>query len=146
MAQVHTFSIISELFTDTRLPLQYQGGGNPPAASQVTLATLLAWLQDNLDFPTGDAVAAQQIDDGDSLAIAAGTLIEVIVFEFASGARTVKVGTSAGGDQILEETVIAANSELSHTVNRYFTNSGTSLHFTVTGGPVSVLVFKRMKA
>ena len=111
----------------------------------MTLALLLEWIQDNLDIPAGDAVAAQQIDDGDSLTIAAGTLIEVIVFEYASGSRTVKVGTSAGGDQILEETVIPANGELSHTVNRYFTNSGSALHFSVTGGPVSVLVFKRVK-
>lgn len=145
MSQVHTFTLLTELFADTRLPLQYPGNGASPAPRQVRLDVLLAWLQDNLDFPAGDAPTAQEIADGDSLVIAAGTLIETIVFEYASGSRTVKVGTSAGGDDILEETTIASNAELAHTVNRYWTNSGTSLWFTVTGGPVSVVVFKRMK-
>ena len=146
MAQVHTFTLLTELFTDTRLPLQYPGGGNPAAARQVALSVLLDWIEANITLPASDAPAAQEIDDGDTIVIAAGTLIETIVFEYASGSRTVQIGTSIGADDILESTVIASNSELSHTVNRYWTNSGTSLWFTITGGPVSVVVFKRSKA
>jgi hypothetical protein len=114
MAQVHTFSLITQLYEDTRLPLQFLGGGNTPAARQVELSTLLAWIESNITVPSAFAVKL---------------ISKIVIIGSASG--TVSVGTSSGGTQILEAESYDTDGAV-FAVDKYFHNSGT-LYFSGFG-------------
>jgi hypothetical protein len=140
MAQVHTFPLVEELLPGFRLPLQYLGTGEIPVASQVEDTVLLAWLIDQLSLST----SAQSVVTGDTIAVTGGNLIECIVVEAAAGSRTIKIGTSAGADDILELTTIPTNTDFTYTMNKY-TSTTITLHFTLTGGGASVVLFLKAK-
>lgn len=142
MAQVHTFTLLTELFSDTRLPLQYPGGGNPPATRQVEMTLLLEYIAEQLLLGT----PAVLVETGNTIVVTGGTLIQCIAVEADPvGDRTIKIGTSAGADDILEETTIPDDVDFSYTLNRY-TSTTLTMHFTLTGGDASVLVFKSYKS
>lgn len=141
MAQVHTFSLLTSLYGDTRLPLQYPGNGGSPAPRQIELSLLAEWLATQF----GIGVAPQTVSTGGTLSVGAGNLLQVIAIKAAVGARTIKIGTTAGGEDILELTSIASGSDFSATVNRY-TSSSLTLHFTITGGTADVLLFTQPEA
>lgn len=141
MPQVHTFSVITELFADTRLPLQYLGGGNSPAPRQVELSLLIDYLAEQL----GAVTTPETIASGDTIAVTGGNLIQCIAVESAVGSRTIKIGTTAGAEDILELTTIAAETDFTFTLNRY-TSVTLTMHFTLTGSGASVLVFTRPKS
>lgn len=140
MAQVHTFSITTDLFSDTRLPLQYRGGGNPPGARQVEMSTLLEFIAAQL----GVGTEVQTVEDEDTIEVSGGNLITCLAVEAASGSRTIKVGTTAGGDELIEETTIPTDTDYTFTLNRY-TSTTLTMYFTLTGGNADVLVFKLSK-
>lgn len=141
MSKVHTFPVITDLYSDTRIPLQYLGGGNSPAASQVSMLVLLEYIAEQLAVGT----APQTIASGDTIATVGGNLIQCISVEAQSGSRTIKIGTSAGADDVLELSTIPTDTDFTFTLNRY-TSTTLTLHFTLTGGTASVLVFTRPKA
>lgn len=141
MSKVHTFPVVTSLFSDTRFPLQYLGGGNSPAASQVEMAVLLEYIAEQLAVGT----AAQVVASGDTIATVGGNLIQCIAIEAQSGSRTIKIGTTAGAEDVLELSTIPTDTDFTFTLNRY-TSSTLTLHFTLTGGTASVLVFTRPKA
>jgi hypothetical protein len=141
MAQVHTFSLITELFSDTRIPLQYLGGGNAPAARQVELMLLVEYIAAQLAIAT----EAVSVTSGDTIAVTGGNLIACIAVEAAVGARTMKIGTSAGAEDVMELTSIPSATDFTFTLNRY-TSTTLTLHFTLTGGSASILVFTEPKA
>lgn len=145
MARVDHFTTVSDLRPGFRIPYQYIGTSETPAPRAIPDSVLLAWIEDNIALPA-PATAAETLSTGNTVVIAAGTKIDSIAIEKpASGSRTVKIGTTPGGDEILEETTVDTSDDYTQTVNRY-TSSGLTLHFTITGGTVSVLVFKSMKA
>ena len=141
MGLVHTFNLVTELFTDTRFPLQYPGGGNPAAAKQVELSLLVEFLATQLAIGT----TAQTIVTGDTISVTNGNLITCIAVEAVTGARTIKIGTTAGADDVLEEMTIPTLTDLTFTLNRY-TSTGLTLHFTLTGGSADVLLFTQSKS
>jgi hypothetical protein len=131
MAQVHTFSLITQLYEDTRLPLQFLGGGNTPAARQVELSTLLAWIESNITVASAFTVTTSSITSGsNTIAVGAGKLISKIVI-IGSASGTVSVGTSSGGTQILEAESYDTDGAV-FAVDRYFHSSGT-LYFSGFG-------------
>ena len=96
MAQVHTYTVLTELEDDFRIPIQYLGAALSPAPRAIPAPLLLEYLLVKL----GIGAMPQAIADGDTITIGAGVLINVIAVKAASGARTIQIGTSAGGDDI----------------------------------------------
>jgi hypothetical protein len=141
MSKVHLFPEITEVFDDTKLPLQSLGDGQDPEASQVRLDV----LGDFFAVYLGIGTTAQTVSDGDSIAVAGGNLIMCIAIEAPTGARTVKIGTTAGGEDIMEESGVPDGVDLTHTFMKY-TSTPLTLHFTITGGTCSVLVFTKPKS
>lgn len=136
MAQVDTFPLITNLYSDTRIPIQYPGNGDPNVPKQFELGVLFDWMVSMLGLGT----APQTVSDGGTISVGGGNLINVIAVKAATGARTIKIGTTAGGDDVLEASDIDSGSDFSASIGRY-TSTSLTLHFTLTGGSASVLVF-----
>ncbi len=137
MAEVHLFTALTTLTDTFRIPIQYLGDAESPAARAIPAALLLEWLQANLE---GVGAAAVTVATGGTVVVPAGNLLTVLAIEANATARTVKIGTSSGADDILELTSIPSNSDFSLTLNRY-TSTSLTLHFTLTGATASVLTF-----
>ncbi len=140
MAQVHNFSLITQLYSDTRLPLQHLGNGQPAAARQFTLATLLAWLQANLTLPDMGVTTVTITTGAPSTAIAAGKLVEKIVVIGSSGG-TFNLGTSSGGTQILDGENYDTAGQV-YAFDKYFGSAG-SLFFSGFSGTLTVKIYSR---
>lgn len=136
MSQVHTFPTVTELLDGFRIPFQYIGTGQPAAAKAIPDTVLLDWILANI----GLGPTAQTVATGGTIAVGGGNLINIIAVKAAAGARTIKIGTSSGADDILGETDIESSTDFSASIGRY-TSAGLTLHFTLTGGSASVLVF-----
>lgn len=136
MAQVHTFSLITEVYEDTRLPLQYPGNGQPPAPRQVELTVLLAWIEANMTQSPFSVQSASVANDG-TVAVSAGRLVaKVVVIGGSSG--TFNLGTTASGTEILEGESFDTDGAV-YVIDRYF-NFGGTLHFS--GGFAGSLTVK----
>lgn len=98
MAQVHTFGLVTEIFTDTRVPIQYLGGGNSPAARQFTLALLLEFVQANLGLSASETVSTStyQYD------LPAGKWLLAIAVQSASS-QSFDCGLAADTDEIIQD-------------------------------------------
>lgn len=140
MSLVHNFSLLSEVYADTRLPLQYPGNGAAAAPRQITLVTLLAWLQANLDLPDSGVSEATVTTGAPSVAIAAGRLVEKIVV-VGSTSGTFNLGTSAGGTQILEAENYDGGGHV-YAFDKYFLSAG-SLFFSGFSGTLTVKIYSR---
>lgn len=136
MSQVHTFPLVTTLHTDTRVPIQYPGNGDPNVPKQFELALLLEWVAGMIGF----GATPETVADGGTIVVGGGNLINVIAVKAATGARTIMIGTSAGTDDVLEASDIETDTDFSATIGRY-TSTSLTLHFTLTGGSASVLVF-----
>jgi len=141
MSAVHTFPTITTLYSDTKIPLQSLGGGAGNAARQFELSVLLDWLLVQMGIGT----VAQTISTTATIAVSGGNLLQVIAVKAQSGSRTIKIGTTAGGDDVLELSTIPTNTDFSLTLNRY-TSTTLTLHFTLTGGTADVLMFTKPEA
>jgi hypothetical protein len=138
MSKVHTFSPVTELLPGFRIPFQYLGGGEDPEPRAIPEDVLLEWILENIGLVT----SVESVSDGGTISIPGGTLIQVVAVKKAVGARTIQIGTTAGGAEILDETDIDSNADFSAEIHRY-TSTNLTLHFTLTGGSVQVLIFKR---
>lgn len=126
MSKVHTFPTIAELLPGFRLPLQYIGTGEPPAASQVPDTVLLAWILANIPSSALTVQAATVANNG-TVAVAAGRLVsKVVVVGGASG--TFNLGTTASGTEIMEEATFDTDGAV-YALDNYF-HSGGTLHFS----------------
>lgn len=126
MAQVHTFSLITNLYNDTRLPLQYLGGGNPAAARQVELSVLLDWIETNLTASPFSVQSESVVNNG-TVAVAAGRMVAKIVV-IGSGSGTFNLGTTASGTEIMEGATFDTDGAV-YALDNYF-HSGGTLHFS----------------
>ena len=137
MAKVHTFPLVSDLYSDTRLPLQYLGGGESPAASQVALSTLLTFLEANLAFPSGPVTISSATITGasNSMAIPAGRILSKVVV-VSAGHDDFQLGTTDGGSELVEDGQSSTAGEV-YVLERYFVSSGT-IYFTGMSGNLTV--------
>lgn len=135
MAKVHLFPLITELFSDTRIPLQYLGGSNSPAASQMTLATLLEWIEENISIQNSTSVAVSASTY--SYAIPAGKWL-VGIAAGSSSAQTFKCGLSAGTDELIYEGIVAGGDTSSFSVLLYGGASGKTIYFSALSGTVTL--------
>ena len=138
--RVHEFPIIGypELSDSTLLPTQRQDSSIAPAAKQFSLLSLALWVQDfilaNLSFRTQSLTVVfgtspvLSMNDGDVL-----THLRVK----SPSVATVKIGTTVGGSQIIEDEVLPANQFYSIARN-YAANGSESLY--LTGFPTGTLV------
>jgi hypothetical protein len=127
MAAVHTFPLITELFDDTRIPLQYLGDGNPPAASAFELSLLADFLATKSRF---QVTTSSITTSAKSIAIAAGRLVaKIVVIGSASG--TFALGTTPDGTEIHEKEDYDTDGAV-FLLDRYFHSSGT-LYFSAFG-------------
>jgi len=139
----HLFDDIGFLYRTTQLYTQRRQAMESPDNYKFTIEDLATFLiaEFGLEGPT----SAVTISTGDTVAVPAGSMIEAIAIEAQSGARTVKIGTTAGSDNIMELSTIPTDTDFTFTLNRY-TSSLLTLHFTITGGTASVIVFTKSKA
>ena len=136
MPKVHLFPTISSLEPGFRIPLQYLGTSETPAASAVADTVLLAWILANLPTHPMSVQSATVANDG-TVAVASGRMVEkVIVIGGASG--TFNLGTSASGTEILEGETFDTDGAV-YALDRYF-HSGGTLHFN--GGFAGSLTVK----
>lgn len=137
MSKVHTFSLLTELFSDTRLPLQYPGNGAPAAPRQIELSLLLGWIEDNITLPAPALTvqSASVTTVSPNISVSAGR----VVLGFAitgGGSGTFNLGTSPGGSDILAGEAYDTTGLL-YFVPRYFPSGGT-LCFDDFGGTLTV--------
>ena len=136
MSQVHNFPLTTNLYDDTRLPFQYPGNGGAPAALQVELSVLLAWIESNMT-PSAFSVQSATVANNGTVAVSAGRLVaKVVVIGGSSG--TFNLGTTASGTEILEGETFDTDGAV-YVIDRYF-NSGGTLHFS--GGFAGSLTVK----
>lgn len=139
MAQVHTFPLTTNLFPDTRLPFQFPGNGGSPAAKQVELSVLLAWIETNMAVPSG--VQTATITSGSSsAAVSSGKLVEKIVV-IGTGAGTFNLGTTVGGSDILAGESYDTGGVV-YVFDKYF-NAAGALHFSGFTGTLTVKIYSR---
>ncbi len=137
MSKVHTFPLITEIFADTRIPLQYLGGGNGNAPRQFELSVFLAWIEGNITIPDGPvSISSATINGGsNSMAIPAGRILSKVVV-VSSGHDEFALGTTNGGSELLEDGQSSSSGEV-YVLERYFGSSGT-IYFTGMAGNLNV--------
>lgn len=140
MSQVHNFPLITTIFPDTRLPLQYPGDSFPPAPRQIEIATLLGFIEANLNIASAAPQTATITGASTSVSIPAGRLVEKIVV-LGSGAGTFNLGSTAGANNILDTADYDADGAV-HTFDRYFHAAG-ALHFSAFSGTLTVKIYSR---
>jgi hypothetical protein len=133
MAKVHLFPLITSLFSDTRLPLQFPGNSQPPAASQVTLATLLTWTKDNLSFNATATVATAT----HSMTIPAGRWLVGIAVQ-SGAAQAFKCGLSVGTDELVYEGIVDAGDVSTFSALLFGGTGGKTIHFSALTGSVTI--------
>ena len=126
MAKVHTFPLLSELKPGFRIPLQYLGTGETPAASAAEDSLILAWIEANMT-PSRFSVQSASVANNGTVSVSAGRLVEKIIVIGASSG-TFNVGTSASGTDVIEGESFDTDGAV-HVIERYF-NSGATLHFS----------------
>jgi hypothetical protein len=136
--KVNEFEIETVLYTDTKVPIQYRGGGRTAAPKQFNLSLLLAWIQANL-LPTG--VSTSTVTAGATgLGLTAGKLLEKMVV-YGSTTGTFSVGTTIGGTDILNGEAFDTNG-LPYVVERFFKTGGT-IFFSGFAGTLTVKLYFR---
>lgn len=135
MAKVHLFPLITDVYSDTRLPLQYPGNGQPPAASQVALSVLLAWIEENLSLQYGSSVAVSTATYTYNLP--AGKWLIGIAAQSAS-AQAFKCGFSAGTDELIYEGIVGAGDVSTFSTLLYGGTAGKTIHFSALTGTVTL--------
>lgn len=132
--KVNEFPLLSTLFSDTRIPLQYPGGGASPAQKQVQLAVLLAYLQANIGFGnqlvnvSGSAYA---------YVIPSGIWLLAYAME-GSTDQTFNVGNTAGSNEITFQGTHTADQVDSFPVMIYGGDSGKTIYFSGLSGTNSI--------
>lgn len=91
--------------------------------------------------PPGLTVATAIAAPGAAVSIGAESLVHAIVILPTSLPNTVKIGTSAGGDQVMSEEEIAGGQMWHHNHLQYFASAG-NLYFTVSEN-CSVIIYLR---
>lgn len=136
MPKVHLFPTISELKSGFRLPLQYLGTSETPAASAVSDSVLLAWIEENITA-SPFSVQSATVSDGGTVAVSAGRLVaKIVVIGGSSG--TFNLGTTASGTEIMEAATFDTDGAV-YALDNYF-HSGGTLHFS--GGFAGSLTVK----
>jgi len=128
--KVNLFPLVSALYSDTRLPLQYPGNGEQPAPKQVSLELLLSWLQANLGMGSSLVTVS-----GSTYAytIPAGVWLIAFAVEGAS-TFTFNVGNSAGGSEIIYEGTHTSGQADSFPTLLYGGDSGKTIYFSGLSG------------
>jgi len=136
MSKVHTFPLLTEIYSDTRLPLQYPGNGAAAAKKQIELSLLLTWIEANIAFPSTFSVQSETVTGGSpSIAVSAGRLVLGMLIT-GDGSGTVDVGTAPGGSNILGGESYSTTPAFFF-VPWYFDSSGT-LNFDGFSGTLTV--------
>lgn len=140
MTKVHLFPTISTVHADTKLAGQTPGSSAAPAAFQVTLSTILTWMQNNLTQPT---TAVQSVAPNGTISVPAGVLVDWIVIVSNGSARTVNIGTTAAGTDVADTEAIGATEDLRLQRGLHSGSSPVVLHFSGFTGLLNVKIYTR---
>lgn len=134
--KVHLFPLLGEVHDDTRLPLQFPGNSQPPAASQITLLTLLAYINANLDFST-----QQNLSSGaQTMQVPAGKwLIGIAVY--SAGDMQVLCGLTNGGTELIYDGFVAAGETNTYGTLLYTGNAAKTLYFNLEASATVTLLY-----
>lgn len=135
MSKVHLFPLITNVYSDTRLPLQYPGNSQPPAASQVAMSTLLTWIEANLNITNGSS--ATIATSTYTFNIPAGKWLMAVAAESAT-AQTFKCGLTAGTDELIYEGIVGAGGISSFSMNIFGGTAGKTIYFSALSGTVTL--------
>jgi hypothetical protein len=138
--RVHEFEIITtdDLTDSTLIPTQRQNAGIAPAARQFSLLSLWFWIWDMLLANLWVKTSSLTVVSGTSpiLTMNDGYVLTHLRIKSPSVA-TVKIGTTVGGSQIIEDEVLPADEYYSIARN-YAANGTETLH--LTGFPTGTTV------
>lgn len=138
MPKVDLFTVENDLYSDTRVPFQYLGNSQPPAARAFELSALLDWIEANISLPSNAfSVQTATVSNDGTVAVSAGRMVaKIVVIGGSSG--TFNLGTSASGTEIMEGASFDTDGAV-YALDNYF-HSGGTLHFS--GGFAGSLTVK----
>ena len=124
--KVNDFPLLGALFPDTRIPLQYPGGGDPPAQKQIQLSLLLAYLIENLPFGNNLVTVS---GSAYTYVIPAGVWLLAYAIEGDTD-QSFSVGNTAGSNEITFEGVHTAGQVDSFPVMQFGGDGGKTIYFS----------------
>lgn len=128
--KVHQFPLVSDLYADTRLPLQFPGNGQQPAPKQVTLALLLSWIQARVGVKSRLVTVA-----GSTYAYSIPSGVWLVAYAIEGPTSFVfNVGNAPGGNDITFEGVHTGGSADSFPLSLYGGDSGKTIYFSGLSG------------
>lgn len=127
MPLVHQFPPESTLFADTKIPIQYRGGGRPAAARQIDLLSLAQWIQSNTAPSFNVTATVSTPTHAQAIPSEKWCLALAVASSFA---QTIDIGTTAGGDNIASGMQVSAGGTESVAILVYGGTGGVSLHFS----------------
>lgn len=139
MAIVSGYTPVSPLYTNTRVPFQYRGGGLPNGQFSFELSTLIEFLAANQP----GVIPATITGGSPSVNIPAGRLVDTIVILLGSGSGVVNIGTSLGGSQIFENEIYDTTSESNEFGCKHYFDTLSPIYFSGFTGTLSVKIFTR---
>lgn len=137
MSLVHAFATVSELLPGFRIPFQYIGDGETPAARAIPDEILLAWIVANLPAVSSrlNVQTATGVAAAGTLAVSAEMMLsKVIVIGSTTG--TFSLGTTVSGTELIEAESFDTDGAV-YVLDRYF-HSGATLHFSGFAGTITV--------
>ena len=123
---------MSALGIYTELVFPQQGNPGATGATGATGAEGPAGADGGYASPSGTAVV-----NGTTIAVPANKQIHSIAVTAAAGSRTLAVGTSASGTDVIDGEAIPTNTDQNFPVG-IFTSTGLTLHFSGFTGTVRV--------
>lgn len=136
MALVHEFPLTSNLYDDTRVPFQYPGNGEDPAADGLafSLAALRSYLVEKKMYSTSEVVTTST----HTFSIPAGRWLVGIAVESASG-QSFNLGVSAGTDELIGlGTVTGGGGPESFPQVIYGGSAGKTIYFSSLTGTLTI--------
>lgn len=137
MALVHTFPLVDELKPGFRIPFQFLGTSETPAARAMEDTMLLAWIAANLPSSTSrlSVQTATGLAAAATLAVSAEMLLsKVIVIGSTTG--TFSLGTTVSGTELIDAESFDSDGAV-YVLDQYF-HSGATLHFSGFAGTITV--------
>lgn len=133
--KVHEFTLDNTLYSDTRVPYQYRGGGRSNTKRAFELSALVTFVLASVPANPLSVQTASVTSGSPSIAVSAGRLVsKIVVIGGSSG--TFNLGTGPGGDDILAGENYDTDGAV-YVLERYFGSSGT-LYFDGFSGTLTV--------
>lgn len=139
MGKVSLYTTVGTLYTDTRLPFQFRGGGQPNGQYALELSTLIDFIAAN---PPG-VIAASMSGGAGTVSIPDERLVQGFVILAGSGSGTISVGRTVGGTDIFSSEAYDTSSASQEFGCFEYFDAAAPLYFSGFSGTITVKVYTR---